>query len=94
MHPLAVAQLLILLTLANGSPVVAKLVLGRHFAGPLDGGAKFIDGKPLLGRSKTVRGLLIAIVVTSAAQRLSASISGSDCWPARPLWPATCCRAS
>jgi hypothetical protein len=70
MHPLAVAQLLILLTLANGSPVVAKLVLGRHFAGPLDGGAKFIDGKPLLGRSKTVRGLLIAIVVTAAGAAL------------------------
>jgi hypothetical protein len=70
MHPLAVAQLLILLTLANGSPVVAKLVLGRHFSTPLDRGAKFIDGKPLLGPSKTIRGLLIAIVVTAAGAPL------------------------
>jgi hypothetical protein len=70
MHPLAVAQLLILLTLANGSPVVAKFVLGRHFSTPLDRGAKFIDGKPLLGPSKTIRGLLIAIVVTAAGAPL------------------------
>jgi hypothetical protein len=70
MHPLAVAQLLILLTLANGSPVVAKFVLGRHFSTPLDRGAKFIDGKPLLGPSKAIRGLLIAIVVTAAGAPL------------------------
>ena len=70
MHPLAVAQLLILLTLANGSPVVAKLVLGQHFSTPLDRDAKFIDGKPLLGPSKTIRGLLIAIVVTAAGAPL------------------------
>ena len=70
MHPLAVAQLLILLTLANGSPVVAKLVLGRQFSTPLDRGVKFIDGKPLLGPSKTIRGLLIAIVVTAAGAPL------------------------
>ena len=70
MHPLVVAQLLILLTLANGSPVVAKLVLGKHFAIPLDIDTKFIDGKPLLGGSKTIRGLLIAIVVTAAGAPL------------------------
>jgi hypothetical protein len=70
MHPLAVAQLLILLTLANGSPVVAKLVLGSHFSDPLDRDAKFIDGKPLLGRSKTMRGLLVAIAVTVAGALL------------------------
>jgi hypothetical protein len=70
MHPLAVAQLLILLTLANGSPVVAKLVLGSYFSDPLDRDAKFIDGKPLLGRSKTMRGLLVAIAVTVAGALL------------------------
>lgn len=70
MHPLVVVQLLILLTLANGSPVIAKRVMRKHFASPLDGDAKFLDGKPLLGRSKTVRGLLIAIVVTAAGAPL------------------------
>lgn len=71
MNPLAVAQLLILLTLANASPLVAKLAFGKHFSAPIDGGAKFIDGRPLLGPSKTIRGLLTAIVVTAAGAPLA-----------------------
>jgi CDP-archaeol synthase len=70
MQPVAIAQLLILLTLANGSPVVAKLILGKHFSSPLDLNKKFIDGKLLLGPSKTIRGLLIAIIVTAAGAAL------------------------
>jgi predicted CDP-diglyceride synthetase/phosphatidate cytidylyltransferase len=70
MHALTVAQLLVLLTLANGSPIVAKLILGDHFSSPLDLGKKFIDGKPLLGPTKTIRGLLIAIAVTAACAPL------------------------
>jgi hypothetical protein len=70
MHPLAVAQLLILLTLANGSPVVAKLVLRDRFSLAVDGNRKFIDGRPLLGRAKTIRGILVAIVVTTASAPL------------------------
>ena len=70
MHPLAVAQLLILLTLANGSPVIAKLAFAKRFSGPLDRDTKFIDGKPLLGPSKTIRGLLISIAVTAAGAPL------------------------
>ncbi len=70
MHPLAIARLLILLTLANGAPVVAKLILDKHFSRPLDLDKKFIDGKPLLGPTKTIRGLLLAIAVTAAAAPL------------------------
>jgi CDP-archaeol synthase len=70
MHPLAVAQLLILLTLANGAPVVAKLVLRNRFSLPLDGNRKFFDGRPLFGPAKTVRGILVAIVVTTASAPL------------------------
>lgn len=70
MHPLAVAQLLVLLTLANGSPLAATLVFRKRFSAPLDGGAKFFDGRPLLGPSKTIRGLLTAIVVTAAGALL------------------------
>jgi Na+/H+-dicarboxylate symporter len=51
---------------ANGSPVIAKDILGNHFAIPIDGGAHFADGRPVLGTSKTVRGLLLSILVTSA----------------------------
>lgn len=66
MHLLAVAQLLILLALANGAPVVAKQILADKFSYPLDLNRKFVDGKPLFGASKTFRGLLVAIVVTAA----------------------------
>ena len=66
MQPLAILQLLILLLLANGTPVIAKRILGHRFSYPLDGGVRFFDGQPLLGPSKTVRGVLSAILVTSA----------------------------
>lgn len=70
MHYLAVLQLLILLMLANGSPVVAKRLLGRRLAQPVDGNIKFVDGRPLLGSSKTIRGILVSIAVTSACAPL------------------------
>jgi len=35
-------------------------------AWPCDGGIKFFDGQPLFGPSKTIRGLVLAIVITSA----------------------------
>ena len=65
MHALTVAQILVLLTLANGAPVIAKLILRDRFAMPLDGNRNFFDGKPLFGRSKTIRGIVVAIVVTT-----------------------------
>ncbi|HXP30621.1 MAG TPA: CDP-archaeol synthase [Stellaceae bacterium] len=70
MQPLAVAQLLLLLTLANGTPVVAKKVLGERLAYPLDGGMKFADGRPLFGHSKTVRGIVLSILATAAGAPL------------------------
>ncbi len=66
MHSLAIAQMLILLALANGAPVVAKQILGDRFSYPLDLNRKFVDGKPLFGSSKTIRGVLIAIAATAA----------------------------
>jgi CDP-diglyceride synthetase len=70
MQYFVVAQLLILLMLANGSPVVAKRILGDCFSYPLDGNAKFMDGRPLFGSSKTLRGVVVAIVVTAAGAPL------------------------
>lgn len=64
-QPILVLQLLALLTLANGTPVIAKKILGNVLAHPLDAGATLSDGQPLLGRSKTVRGIVLSIVVTS-----------------------------
>jgi hypothetical protein len=72
MHFLTLAQLLVLLALANGSPVVARLMLGKRFSGALDCGATFTDGRPLLGPAKTIRGLVVALAVTAAGGALLA----------------------
>jgi CDP-diglyceride synthetase len=69
-HDLAILKLVILLTLANGAPVIAKRVLGGWLAYPLDGGARFLDGRPLLGSSKTIRGVVLAVLVTSLGAAL------------------------
>src|SRR6478609_4504272 len=60
-------QLLLLLAAANTAPLVAKRLLGRRWAWPLDGGRKFLDGRPLLGESKTIRGVLAAVVLCIVA---------------------------
>ena len=70
MHPWTILQLLVLLVLANGTPVVAKKILGERFAYPLDGGVEFVDGRPLFGRSKTVRGVVLAVLVAMAGAAL------------------------
>ena len=58
-------QLLILLVVANGTAVVAKKLFGEAFARPLDGGALFVDGQPIFGPSKTIRGIVVSILATS-----------------------------
>jgi hypothetical protein len=70
MHPAVIFRLLVLLLLANGTPMVAGKLLGARFARPLDGGLKFADGRPLFGRSKTIRGVVLAILVTIAGAPL------------------------
>jgi CDP-2,3-bis-(O-geranylgeranyl)-sn-glycerol synthase len=66
MHILVSLKVLFLVTLANGTQVIAKNILGNRFAFPIDGGANFVDGHPMLGLSKTFRGIFISILVTSA----------------------------
>jgi len=62
-----ILKLLILLTLANGTPVILKKIMGRRFDWPIDGGLRFFDAQPLFGPSKTVRGVLGAVLITSLA---------------------------
>jgi CDP-diglyceride synthetase len=66
MHPVSILQLLVLLTLANGMPVIAKKVFREFLACPVDGGSRFVDGRPLFGHSKTVRGIVLSILITTA----------------------------
>ena len=74
MHVLAILQLMVLLTLANGAPVVAKKILGSHLALPLDFGSMFFDGRPLFGPSKTFRGIVVAVF----AAAIGAPLMGLD----------------
>ncbi|WP_250832638.1 CDP-archaeol synthase [Marinobacter sediminum] len=47
-----------MLVLANGAPVVASRILKGHWGEPVDGGRLWSDGRPVLGASKTWRGLV------------------------------------
>jgi len=60
-------QLLFLLIVANGAPIIARWLLNEQWAAPLDGGHVFIDGLPLLGTSKTYRGVVAALLATPLA---------------------------
>jgi CDP-archaeol synthase len=55
-HLILILQLLMLLALANGTPLIAKKIFGTGFAHPLDKGVTLADGQPLFGHSKTIRG--------------------------------------
>ncbi len=70
MHPWPILRALILLVLANGTPVIAKKLLAGRFAWPLDSGLRLADGRPLFGTSKTVRGLLLALLATALGAAL------------------------
>jgi CDP-2,3-bis-(O-geranylgeranyl)-sn-glycerol synthase len=68
---LYLASLLLLLWVANGAPIIAAKIFGHRFASPLDGGLRFIDQRPLFGKSKTWRGVLAAVVCTFPVALLS-----------------------
>jgi CDP-diglyceride synthetase len=70
MRLLHILPLLVLLTLANGTPIVAKKIFGPRFARPLDAGFNFFDGRPLFGHSKTIRGILASIFITTVSAPL------------------------
>lgn len=69
-HFLLVAGILILLGVANGTPIFATRLFGKRFNAPLDGGLKLPDGRPLFGPSKTVRGLVLSVACTTLAAPL------------------------
>jgi CDP-2,3-bis-(O-geranylgeranyl)-sn-glycerol synthase len=57
-------KLLLMIGVANGTPVIAKRIFDGIFSAPLDFNRNFLDGRPLLGPSKTFRGLVSALVIT------------------------------
>jgi CDP-2,3-bis-(O-geranylgeranyl)-sn-glycerol synthase len=63
LHPLALCVLLIVV--ANGAPIIARNLMGQRMAGVLDRGWVLPDGRPLFGPSKTLRGVVAAILLTA-----------------------------
>lgn len=59
-------QLLVLIGIANGAPILAENMLHRRLDYPVDCHVTFVDGRRLLGSSKTIRGLLAALLTTTA----------------------------
>lgn len=59
-------KLLVLIVVANLAPVIGQRLFKNRFASPLDCGSRFLDGRPLLGASKTWRGYLFSIPITIA----------------------------
>jgi hypothetical protein len=70
MNITSILRLVALLTLANDAPVVAKKICGRHLSLPLDFGYALLDGRSVFGSSKTIRGIVVSIPVTTAAAPL------------------------
>jgi CDP-2,3-bis-(O-geranylgeranyl)-sn-glycerol synthase len=69
-HLWSVAQMSVLLAAANGAPVILTRLLGSRCAWPFDAGVLFFDGRPLLGKSKTLRGVLVAVLASVAVALL------------------------
>jgi CDP-2,3-bis-(O-geranylgeranyl)-sn-glycerol synthase len=63
-YVLLIGQLLILLVVANGTPIIVERILGTSLAFPIDGGRTLADGRPVFGSSKTVRGFILSILTT------------------------------
>ena len=63
-------SILLLLGIANGTPIFARKLFGNRLAAPLDGGWRLFDGRPLFGPAKTVRGLVVSVTTTALAAPL------------------------
>jgi hypothetical protein len=77
MHFLLLVQLLTLIAVANTTPLIAKALLGSRLSASLDRGLLFFDERPLFGPSKTVRGIVSALITTTAIAPLLGIAAGT-----------------
>ena len=61
---LCIIKVLLLLNIANGTPILSRNFFKTYYAWPIDFGVVFFDKRPLFGHSKTWRGLFAAIFMT------------------------------
>ena len=59
---LLLLQLLVLIGMVNGAPILLRRALGEHLSHRVDGGCLWPDGRPLFGPRKTLVGLAGAII--------------------------------
>lgn len=58
-------KLALLIIIANGMPVLARLLLGDRGNRPVDAGLRLADGDRLFGESKTWRGIVFSLWSTT-----------------------------
>ena len=60
-------QLLLLIIIANGAPILIRVLLHDDYKLAIDFGKKLPDNRPIFGASKTWRGLFAAFIATPVA---------------------------
>lgn len=63
-------QLLLLIIIANGTPIVISALLNDRFNTAIDFGHKLPDNRPIFGHSKTWRGIFTTFIATAVAASL------------------------
>lgn len=63
-------HLLLLVLAANSAPVLMARIMGQIGTWPIDAGRSFLDGRRILGASKTWRGLAAALVASATLSTL------------------------
>ncbi len=61
---LCIVKVLLLLNIANGTPILSRNLFKTRYAWSIDFGVVFFDQYPLFGHSKTWRGLFSAVFMT------------------------------
>lgn len=65
MNMALVIRILVLLAIANGTPVIIKRLFGARANQAIDGGMRLADGQFVFGPSKTIRGVVSSIIATA-----------------------------
>jgi CDP-2,3-bis-(O-geranylgeranyl)-sn-glycerol synthase len=60
-----VVELILLLVIANATPLLVGVLAGSRLDTPLDGNRHFVDGRPLFGPAKTFRGVGSSVAATA-----------------------------
>jgi CDP-2,3-bis-(O-geranylgeranyl)-sn-glycerol synthase len=70
MQPVKLTEFLVLLGLSNGSPIFAAKIFGSRWSYPVDCYLLFFDRRRLFGASKTVRGMVVAVLTAAGGAAL------------------------